>query len=73
MGNISGFCTCKDTECALHPSRHNKGCAPCISKNLKSKEIPSCFFNLISDSGTRKGYSFGDFAELVSKSGEMKA
>ena len=29
----------------MHPSNHDKGCAPCIAKNLKQREIPSCFFN----------------------------
>lgn len=65
MDHLSEFCTCRDTACPLHPSRHGKGCAPCINKNLKAKEIPSCFFRLL-DSGYSKGeYSFEAFARLV--------
>ncbi len=66
MDDSSGFCTCKDTGCPLHPASHDKGCTPCIAKNLKSKEIPSCFFNLVDNSDARTGYSIEDFAELVS-------
>lgn len=65
MENISRFCTCDNTECPLHPTKHNKGCAPCISKNLRLKEIPSCFFHLIENAETRKGDTFEDFARLV--------
>ncbi len=39
MGNISSFCTCKNTDCPLHPTKHDQGCAPCISKNLRLKEV----------------------------------
>lgn len=45
--NLSEFCTCKDTDCPLHPSNHDKGCSLCIAKNLKLGEIPNCFFNLV--------------------------
>ncbi len=34
-------------------------------KNLKTKEMPSCFFNLLENPDTRKGDSFEDFAKLV--------
>ncbi|MGI6118588.1 MAG: DUF6485 family protein [Bilifractor sp.] len=34
MHNLSGFCTCQNLDCPLHPTRHDKGCTPCISKNL---------------------------------------
>lgn len=67
MGKLSGFCTCTNTECPLHPSRHDKGCAPCISKNLKSGEIPSCFFNLVEGSELREGDSLEDFAKAVNR------
>lgn len=43
------FCTCRDINCKLNPCNHDKGCDPCISKNLKEGEIPGCFFRLISD------------------------
>ena len=65
MDNLSKFCTCKSTECPLHPTKHNRGCAPCIAKNLNLKEIPSCFFNLPQNSDKRTGDTFKDFAALV--------
>ncbi|WHH59855.1 DUF6485 family protein [Petroclostridium sp. X23] len=49
MTNHKHFCTCKDTNCKLHPFNHNLGCDPCIRKNLNAGEIPSCFFHLIDD------------------------
>ncbi len=49
MTNQKHFCTCKDTSCELNPNNHNSGCDPCISKNLKAGEIPSCFFHLIEE------------------------
>ncbi len=65
MSNLSSFCTCKDTGCPFHPTNHGKGCAPCIRKNLRQKEIPSCFFNLVADNNKRTGYTFEDFAKLI--------
>ena len=32
MDNLSGFCTCSNFDCPLHPTKHNKGCAPCAQK-----------------------------------------
>lgn len=64
MNNISKFCTCKNMDCPLHPTKHDKGCAPCISKNLRLKEIPNCFFNMIENAEKRTGDSFTDFASL---------
>ncbi|MEX1377821.1 MAG: DUF6485 family protein [Eubacteriales bacterium] len=43
------FCTCKDMDCKLNPCNHELGCTPCIQKNLKNGEMPSCFFNLVND------------------------
>ena len=65
MNNLSKFCTCKNFECPLHPTKHEKGCAPCISKNLRLHEIPNCIFNLIENAELRNGDSFEDFAKLV--------
>ena len=65
MANLSVFCTCKNTKCPLHPMNHDKGCAPCIGKNLKLDEIPDCFFGKIKDSEKRRGDSFADFADCV--------
>lgn len=67
MENLSKFCSCKNTDCPLHPTKHDKGCAPCIAKNLKLHEVPNCFFNLLKDSDSRTGDSFEDFAKTVLK------
>lgn len=65
MSNISQFCTCKNFNCPLHPTKHDKGCAPCISKNLKLKEVPSCFFNLVENAEKREDDTFSAFAKLI--------
>ena len=62
--SLSPFCTCTDIDCPMHPSNHEKGCSPCIAKNLKKREIPSCFFNMV-DSEKRESYFFEDFADAV--------
>lgn len=72
MTNLSPFCTCENMECPLHPTKHDRGCAPCIAKNLKLEEVPNCFFNKINGNEKRKGDSFADFAEAVQLSGENK-
>ena len=69
MENISSFCTCKHFDCPLHPTKHSKGCAPCISKNLRLKEIPSCFFNLVENADNRTDDTFHTFTELVFDNG----
>ena len=70
MPNLSPFCTCKNKECPLHPTKHDKGCAPCISKNLKLNEMPNCFFDKVAGSEKRSGDSFADFADCVRTSME---
>ena len=67
MEHLSPFCTCEHISCKLHPANHEKGCAPCIEKNLRLKEMPNCFFNLLEGAKTRTGDSFDDFANLVHK------
>ncbi len=62
-------CTCKDTKCPNHPSNHDNGCTLCIIKNLKRKEIPSCFFNMLDGAENVTGYGFEDFAKLVLQNG----
>lgn len=52
---------------SLHPTRHDQGCAPCISKNLKLWEIPNCFFSLVEGASQRSGDSFQDFARCVTQ------
>lgn len=65
MANLSPFCTCKNLDCPLHPTKHEKGCAPCISKNLRLQEMPNYFFNQVDGAERWQGDSFQDFAELV--------
>ena len=50
------FCTCEDYKCPLNPKNHDKGCSPCISKNLKKGEIPTCLFKMVNEdiSGVEK-------------------
>lgn len=55
------FCTCGDLDCSLNPNNPNSpdnpnnsdnqipSCDPCIRKNLKAGEIPSCFFHLVKE------------------------
>ncbi len=59
-------------DCPLHPTKHDKGCAPCIAKNLKMGEIPDCFFNKLEHSENRSGVKFADFAKAVMESEEFK-
>lgn len=65
--NLSSFCTCKNLDCPLHPTKHDKGCAPCIAKNLKLQEMPNYFFQKVENSEERTGDSFKDFSEAVLK------
>jgi hypothetical protein len=62
------FCTCVDQLCECHPVNHDKGCTPCIAKNLAVGEIPVCFFRKIVPNMDRKqDYSIKGFAEFVRK------
>lgn len=70
MNNLSPFCTCKDLECPMHPANHDKGCAPCIAKNLSLGEIPNCFFNKIGGTENITGFSYADFADAVINQGK---
>ncbi len=60
------FCTCADSGCPFHPSNHDMGCTPCIEKNLKEREIPTCFFNAAGGEKPTHGWHFEDFAALIS-------
>ncbi|HQO83290.1 MAG TPA: DUF6485 family protein [Synergistales bacterium] len=60
------FCTCVDLECPAHPSNHDKGCTPCIAKNLDEESIPVCFYRKIEpDMDRKQDYSFRGFARFV--------
>lgn len=61
------FCSCTDLECPAHPTRHELGCVPCVAKNLKQREVPSCFFNLIEGAKASEGATFEHFARHVLK------
>ncbi|MCR4831136.1 MAG: DUF6485 family protein [Pseudobutyrivibrio sp.] len=67
---IPAFCTCTDTACPCHPSNHDKGCTPCIAKNLGQGEIPSCFFHNIKEEKPTKDWFYADFSALVQKAQE---
>ena len=45
------FCPCRNTACRCHPSNHDQGCSLCIEKELRKREIPSCFFDFVIDPG----------------------
>ena len=66
MKNSIPFCTCADLSCPFHPTNHDKGCTPCIAKNLSENEIPSCFFRKANADMPRESYGFKDFAKAVS-------
>ncbi len=58
------FCTCEDLSCKLHPGNHKEGCDPCIQKNLKAGEIPSCFFRSVDpDISHIKEFKAKDFVD----------
>lgn len=50
---------------------HDKGCTPCMEKNILAGEVPSCLWNMISTREERQAidcqYKFKDFAEMVQK------
>lgn len=59
------FCTCGDLNCPNHPNNHDQGCTPCILKNIREKEVPTCLFNVADPERKREGYHFEDFARVV--------
>lgn len=68
MVNLSPFCTCTNLKCKLHPTNHDKGCAPCLEHNVSINKMPRCFFaKLLSvkEAAELDSYSFEDFAALV--------
>ncbi len=64
MSNVV-FCTCNETGCPNHPTNHDKGCTPCIEKNLREREIPACFFKKAGGVKPTEGWHFEDFAALI--------
>ena len=66
------FCTCTDTDCTFNPVNHDQGCTPCIAKNLKEREIPSCFFHLAGGEKPTPDWHFEDFAALIDRNRELE-
>ena len=65
------YCTCTHLKCPFHPTNHDKGCTPCIEKNLKLNEIPNCFFDKIPGAENRLADHFEDFAHAVLKAKDI--
>lgn len=59
------FCTCTDLSCPFHPANHNQGCTPCIAKNLREREIPTCFFKTVGHPKPTEDWHYEDFAALI--------
>ncbi|MCL2065441.1 MAG: DUF6485 family protein [Candidatus Cloacimonetes bacterium] len=58
------FCSCKQVECEKHPNNHDKGCDPCILKNLELGEIPTCFWINITNVIGKTDYSVENFTKF---------
>ena len=62
------FCTCPASGCGHHPANHQSGCDPCIQKNLRQGEIPSCFFLQVSkDVDNLQEYTMESFVRFYLK------
>lgn len=61
------FCTCHSFDCPNHPNNHDQGCTPCIEKNLKFGEVPSCIFDKVRGDEKPENYYYEDFAKMVMK------
>ena len=66
------FCTCTVENCQNNPRNHDKGCDPCIKKNLANDEIPVCFWRKVSDdlSGVKR-YKMEDFVKFYASDKKM--
>jgi len=68
------FCTCPDFTCKLNPHNGAKGCDPCIKKNLKAREMPTCFFKLINEDISHvKEFTIESFVDFYLKNKELQA
>lgn len=66
------FCTCGDLSCPLNPRKNAHGCDLCIQKNLKLREIPSCFFKLVNeDISELKAFTIESFVDFFLKNREQ--
>lgn len=60
------FCPCQNQKCRCHPIHHDQGCSLCIEKELRKREIPSCFWDFVIKSGeTVEDCSIEAFARRV--------
>lgn len=67
------FCTCGETKCKNHPNNHEKGCDPCIQKNLARGEIPACFYLKVSpDTSGLTSFTVDSFVNFYLQHNEGK-
>ena len=71
MNKAMDFCTCTDLKCPCHPANHDRGCVPCVLKNRRQKEIPSCFYHDIDCPKPTENWHYEDFAALVAAAKEQ--
>ena len=71
MNKAADFCTCTDLNCPCHPANHDQGCRPCVLKNRRQKEIPSCFYHDIDCPKPTENWHYEDFAALVAAAKEQ--
>ncbi len=71
------FCTCDDLACVLNPNNTNTqihSCDPCIRKNLKAREIPSCFFLLVKEDLTDvENFTIDGFVDFYLKNKNLNS
>ena len=72
MKSSADFCTCDSFSCPLHPSNHDKGCTPCMEKNLKVGHVPNCMIHAVSTAEKPSGYTYSDFADFVRQTGQSE-
>lgn len=66
------FCTCTELSCPFNPANHSQGCTPCIAKNLREREIPTCFFKAVGYPKPTEEWHYEDFAALIRAAQEAK-
>ena len=70
MHSSAPFCTCTNYSCSLHPVNHDKGCNPCMEKNLRKGVVPNCMIYAISRDKKPEGFGYRDFAKFVMENTE---
>ncbi len=69
MKDAKDFCTCTDTRCPCHPINRDQGCSRCIQKNLREKEIPSCFFHDIACEKPTDAWHYANISSMTTPKG----